>query len=58
MSEGRDVLAVLLEAASIAASTKRVGLRFDAVFHSIAFSFDHDGFRMMQQSVKDGGGQG
>jgi len=56
MSEARDVL--LVEAANMAASTRRFALRFDAVFHSIAFSFDHDGFRMMQQSVKDGGGQG
>lgn len=56
MSEARDE--VLVEAASIATSTKRVGLRFDAVFHSIAFCIDHDGFGMMQQSVKDGGGQG
>lgn len=48
MSEGRDVLAVLVEAANMAASTGRVGLSFDAIFHSIAFCLDQNGFRMMQ----------
>ena len=30
---------------------------FDLIFHSIAFSLDQHGFRVVQQSVKDGRGQ-
>ena len=48
---------VLLEAANMAASNMAVELRSYAVFHSIAFCLDQDGFGMMQQSVKDGGCQ-
>jgi hypothetical protein len=32
-------------------------LVLDLIFHAIAFAFDKDGFRVMQQPVQDRGGQ-
>jgi hypothetical protein len=41
------------------ASFIRRGLgRFDSVFHTAAFSFDHDRFAVMKKPIEDGGGPG
>ena len=32
--------------------------RIDLVFHAVTGTFDHDDFRMMKESVKDGGSKG